>query len=527
MTANKPRNERHSSAKVRGAEKAQFQLWQIIEGMPAWVQVCRLDGTIELANRAASQISGYLASELVGKAWPYPWFEFPQGSPMTQADGAPAWPYSEPSPWVDGFNRHLEAAPLEFEVACRTSQGETKPLSVTLSLMLDRDGQPAQVLLVAWDITRRKHLEAATGQAQKIQAVNQLASGVAHEINNNLAVILGYSEYLLTKLEAPDEDVHQALSAILEQSKECADTVRRIQLFSRPVPRRNLTALDVNEVVQEVVQATQSLRSNGAQPEIRVETALGPLALVQGHRASLREVLTSLVSNAVDALPQGGVISVRTWQTGDQVAMEVKDNGVGIPASDIGRMFEPFFTTKGPSRSGLGLSIAHNLISQLGGAIQVASQPGRGATFTVMLPAVSPQCDTPAAFRPAGTARTPLSVMVVDDEPQVAGVLKAFLESLGHQVVVCPDGPAALETFRKDRFNLAVLDLGMPVMDGWELARRLNQQNPGFPILVATGWSVNEEDAVKQGAKIRGIVRKPFSLKELSQAVDRAVAEVR
>jgi CheY-like chemotaxis protein len=259
-----------------------------------------------------------------------------------------------------------------------------------------------------------------------------------------------------------------------------------------------------------------------------MEMSLGPLAPVQGHRGSLREVLTSLVVNAVDALPQGGVISLRTWQTGDWVAVEVKDNGVGIPASDMGRMFEPFFTTKGPSRSGLGLSIAHNLISQQGGTIQVASQPGRGASFTVRLLAVSPEFDTPgdtpAAFRPAGELRNPLSILVVDDEPQVAGVLKTFLESLGHRVVVCPDGPTALETFPKDRFHLAVVDLGMPVMDGWELARRLNRQSPGFPILVATGWSVSEEDAVGQGAEIRAVVRKPFSLKELSQAVDRAVA---
>jgi signal transduction histidine kinase len=513
--------------------------------MPAWVQVCRLDGTIELVNRAATQISGYPASELVGQAWPYPWLECPQGGSLPQVEGAPVWPYGEFSPWVgwdatlgltastsprDGFNRH-RGAPLEFEIACCTSQGETKPLSVTLSLLLDQEGQPEQVLLVAWDITRRKRLEAEMGQAQKIQAVNQLASGVAHDINNNLAVILGYSEYLLTKLEAPDPDVHQALSAILEQSKECADTVRRIQLFSRPVPRRQFTALDVNEVVREVVQTAQSLRRDGAHPEIRVETALGPLAPVQAHRASLREVLTSLVSNAVDALLQGGVISLRTWQTGDWVAVEVKDNGVGIPASDMGRMFEPFFTTKGPSRSGLGLSIAHNLISQQGGTIQVASQPGRGASFTVRLLAVSPEFDTPgdtpAAFRPAGELRNPLSILVVDDEPQVAGVLKTFLESLGHRVVVCPDGPTALETFPKDRFHLAVVDLGMPVMDGWELARRLNRQSPGFPILVATGWSVSEEDAVGQGAEIRAVVRKPFSLKELSQAVDRAVAVAR
>ena len=490
-----------------------------MEGMPAWVQVCRLDGTIELVNRAATRISGYPASELIGQTWPYPWLECPQGGLLLQAEGVPIWPYSQPS--------SRQGAPLEFEIVCRTSQGEAKPLSVTLSLLLDRDGQPEQALLVAWDITRRKRLEAETGQAQKIQAVNLLASGVAHDINNNLAVILGYSEYLLTKLEASGKEVHEALSAILEQSKECADTVRRIQLFSRPVPRRQFTALDVNEVVREVVQTAQSLRRDEARPEIRVEAALEPVAPVQAHRASLQEVLTSLVTNAVDALPQGGVISLRTWQTGDWVTVEVKDNGVGIPASNLGRMFEPFFTTKGPSRSGLGLSIAHNLISQQGGTIQVASQPGCGATFTIRLPAESPQCDTPAAFRPAGAPRNPLSVLVVDDEPHVAGVLKAFLESLGHRVVVCHDGPAALETFQKDRFNLVVVDLGMPVMDGWELARRLNRQSPGFPILVATGWSVGEEDAASQGAEIRGVVRKPFSLKELAQAVDRAVGAAR
>ncbi len=503
------------AGEVVGFRLPQAQLWQIMEDMPMWVQVCRLDGAVESVNRAASQISGYAASDLVGKAWPYAWMDLSEAGPGRNQAEITAWPYSQLS--------RNNGVPLEFEVACRTPQGETKPLWLTLSLLRAEDGRAQCVLLVAWDTTRRRRLDLEARRAEKLQAISQLASGVAHDINNNLAVILGYSEYLMTKLENPDEEVQEALSAIQTQSLECADTVRRIQLSVRPVARRHFSLVDVNEVVLEVAQGARSPEGDHSHPAVRVEAMLESVPQVQGHRSSLREALLSIINNGMDAMPAGGVVTLRTWRDGDSVAVAVTDEGVGIAASDLGRIFEPFFTTKGPSRSGLGLSIAYNLIVQQGGTIQVASQPGHGATLTVRLPVPVAVAEPPPA-RSAPPPRTALTVLVVDDEPQVAGVLEKFLTALGHQVVVRQDGPSALDTFQAQRFDLAVVDLGMPVMDGYELARRLNLQRPGFPILVATGWDVSMEDVKERGAVVRGVVKKPFSLKELAEAVNQATA---
>jgi PAS domain S-box-containing protein len=490
---------------------------RILNDIPLWVQVCRLDGAVESVNRAATDISGYSAAELVGKPWPYVWLDLSEAGPAGRNAGeVPPWPYTQLS--------RNNGAPLEFEVACRTKQGETRPLMISLSLVRAADGQAEAVLLVASDMTRQKRLDLEARRAEKLQAVGQLASGVAHDINNNLAVILGYSEYLMAKLERPDPDVEQALLAIQEQSMECADTVRRIQLSAKPVPRRNFALLEMNEVVLEVVQASQVTSGANPNPPVRVEAVLEPLPPVHGHRASLREALSSLVSNAIDATPDGGVVSVRTWKEGESVAVAIEDKGAGIPTANLPRVFEPFFTTKGPSRSGLGLSIAYNLVTQQGGAIQVASQPGRGSTFTIRMPVPPPQPKAPEAVPAEPALRTALSVLVVDDEPQVAGVLKNFLQSLGYRVTVRSDGHSALDAFQQERFDLAVVDLGMPVMDGWELTRRLNRQRPAFPVVVATGWNLSKEDLEGTGARVRAVVHKPFTLKELSNAVDLAVA---
>jgi PAS domain S-box-containing protein len=221
----------------------------VFESMPAWVQVCTLDGMIEMVNHAATLISGYNRSEMVGQTWPYPWLS---GSwiPSEEIHDSNIAPWSCAEFQQNGRSR-------EFEATIVHRQGDPRVLAVTLSLLQDEKGCPHRVLMVGWDLTQRKAMEVELCQAQKIQAVSQLASGVAHDINNNLAVILGYSEFLLSASESFNEGVRQALSAIQEQSMECADTVRRIQLFSRNVPRSLFASISVNDAVREVIKQTE------------------------------------------------------------------------------------------------------------------------------------------------------------------------------------------------------------------------------------------------------------------------------
>jgi CheY-like chemotaxis protein/anti-sigma regulatory factor (Ser/Thr protein kinase) len=293
------------------------------------------------------------------------------------------------------------------------------------------------------------------------------------------------------------------------------------------VPKSHFSHFSINQLIENVIQSTDALRGNRPDTQgigIKVQTELADLARINAYEAGLEEALSSLAVNAAEALPNGGIVTFRTRATGDRVLIEISDNGVGIDREVIHRVFDAFFTTKGPASSGLGLSIAYNLVTQQGGTITVDSQKGKGTTFTIDLSYPVPEA--PMVPIPPQTAlRRPLSVLVVDDEPMVADVFRTFLETAEHRVVTCLTGSGALEALQDQVFDLALIDLGMPIMNGWEVSRRINQLNPGFPIILATGWNVSVEEGREHGAEIRAVLKKPFGMQDLFSAIDQAVVD--
>ena len=191
---------------------------------------------------------------------------------------------------------------------------------------------------------------------------------------------------------------------------------------------------------------------------------------------------------------------MRTSSSGEEVVLEVADDGVGIDPGHLKRIFDPFFTTKGPASSGLGLSIAYSLVSQSGGTLSVASEPGQGATFTGRFPAAQAELATFQAAEVTAPDVWSLHILVAEDEPLVAGMLRTFLESVGHTVAVCLNGSEAIEAFENREFDLVVVDLAMPKVDGWEVSRCVNELRPTVPIIVATGWNMTVEDGREQDA---------------------------
>ena len=482
---------------------------QLLEYMPAWVQLSQSNGTIEMVNGAACRISGYDRSEMIGQTWPYPWF-------------LDDWSGGGGDPLAELLQTGIV---LASQVTCVTRLREHKVLSVTMSLLTGEPDQPQWVLMVAQDITEGKRWEDGLAQAEKIRVVSQLASGVAHDINNDLAVILGYSEYLLAKSENLNESDRHALDAIQKQAQGCAETVRRIQVFARRVPRDKFTYFSINEAIREVVELTELGWSGGDKRSwtgIQLLTTLQWVPPVHAHYASLKEAVASLVNNAVAALPEGGTVCLRTISSDGEVVVEVTDDGVGIDPEDIKRIFDPFFTTKGPASSGLGLSIAYNLVSQSGGILSVASQQGVGTTFTARFPAAGAELATLPEVEGDVPDVGSLRILVAEDEPLVAGMLRTFLESVGHDVTVCLNGTEAIEAFENKEFDIA-----MPEVDGWEVSRRVNELCPEVPIIVATGWNMTVEDGREEGAMVDSVLRKPFAMADLIEAVDHATGRRR
>ncbi len=361
-------------------------------------------------------------------------------------------------------------------------------------------------------------------QGERLRALGELAGGVAHDFNNVLAIIVGRVEALMADADDPEQLRH--LEVILKVASDAGTTVQRIQGFARKRLARPAQSVDLNEVVDEVIEVTRSRWKDAAQARgVRYEMAVehGEIPRIAGEAAELREALTNLVFNALDAMPSGGTLRVTTRRDHDGVVCLVRDNGIGMPDSVRRRVFDPFFTTKGERGTGLGLSVVYGIVTRHGGDIDVESRLGRGTTFTIRLPVGPPvpMAESPTSA-PVATARAS-RVLVVEDEPEVREILSAVLRSDGHAVVACEDGDSALVELEIDEFDLVITDLGMPGLSGWDVARAVKEQRPGTPVAMVTGWSEQIDPAMVGTEGIDYLIAKPFRREEIRAMVASAL----
>ena len=357
-------------------------------------------------------------------------------------------------------------------------------------------------------------------RTEKLRALGEMASGVAHDFNNLLASVLGRAQLLLRRVQEPQ--LRQWLQVIERSALDGAQTVRRLQEFTRIRRDQPLVPLDINQVVRDALDLTQSRwkeepTSRGITLEVR--TSLGEVPPVLGDAAELREAMTNLILNAMDAMPEGGTLVLGTALVQDRVEVTVADTGVGMPPEVRDKIFDPFFTTKGPQGTGLGLSMTYGIVSRHGGSIGVDSTPGRGSTFRLSLPRGSDVL--PAA--PERKEETPpvraLRCLVVDDEPPVRAVLGDILESAGHTVVTLGDGADAIARVQAERFDLVVTDLAMPRVSGWQVARAVKQLAPDVPVFLVTGFGVELSAQERRAHGVDRVLVKPLQIQEILDAV--------
>jgi signal transduction histidine kinase/CheY-like chemotaxis protein len=364
-------------------------------------------------------------------------------------------------------------------------------------------------------------------RTEKLRALGEMASGVAHDFNNLLASVLGRAQLLLRRVQEPQ--LRQWLEVIERSALDGAQTVKRLQEFTRIRRDQPLVPLDLNQVVRDALDITQSRwreepLSRGIAIELRTE--LGVLPPVVGDAAELREAMTNLILNAVDAMPDGGTLSLTTAAVEDRIEVTVGDSGIGIPAAVRDKIFDPFFTTKGPQGTGLGLSMTYGIVSRHGASISVESEEGRGSAFRIVFPPgieVAPAPPPPPAdTRPV----QPIKCLVVDDEPAVRVVLGDILESAGHSVVVLGDGADAIARFRDEPFDLVLTDLAMPRVSGWQVARAVKQLAPQVPVFLVTGFGVELTTEERRAHGVDLVLVKPLQIQEILDAVAE-VARVR
>lgn len=354
--------------------------------------------------------------------------------------------------------------------------------------------------------------------AEKMRALGELASGMAHDFNNALCGTLGFIELALKDPQLPP-NIEELLRMARTCALDAAATVRRVQDFARwDRSLQNAELVQVNDLVRQVVELTRPRWHNAARADCRVidvQLDLQAQVPVMANPAELREVLTNLILNAVDAMPHGGTIRIATANDSENVFIEVADTGIGMTPEVQKRLFEPFFTTKKERGTGLGLSVSYAIVKRHGGQISVRSEVGRGSTFTIQLPIV--RTIQPSTSSTAATVKSPASlrILVVDDEPHVLSFLRQCLLHLGHHPDTANDAEQALEQFRRGTYDVVITDLGMPKLDGRELAARIHELAPNVPVILLTGWG----DQIKSEDRPLGVCRvlaKPVTVEQLA-----------
>ena len=376
----------------------------------------------------------------------------------------------------------------------------------------------------------------AVMQQERLKALGQMASGIAHDINNAISPVALYTESLLETEPGLSARARDYLETIQRANEDVASTVARMREFYRPREAELvLNPVNLNEIAQDVIGLTRARWSDMPQERgivIEVDTSLTAFdPVVPGVESELREALTNLVFNAVDAMPEGGTLSVRTRRTSDpsraevpdRVYIEVSDSGVGMDAETQRRCLEPFFTTKGERGTGLGLATVYGTIQRHNAEIYILSAPGRGTTIQLVFAAAR---DEAAAPKEAPRRQRPPSqrILVVDDDPLLLKSLRDTLAIDGHAVTTAGGGLAGLEAFSAAReaetpFDLVITDLGMPYMDGRQVASGVKELSAATPVILLTGWGQRLMDDGELPPHVDRVLNKPPKLAELRTAV--------
>ena len=380
-------------------------------------------------------------------------------------------------------------------------------------------------------IAEQERIREQFSQMEKLSALGELASGVAHDFNNTLAGILGRAQ-LLQRTDEP-EKIKRGLDIIIKTAEDGAKTVKRIQDFARQRRDHDFELVSIDQILMDASEITRPRWKNCAEASnihITVDLQIGSNAIVMGDDSELREVLVNMVFNAIDAMPEGGMLTLSTRTEGDSVVIKIIDTGVGMYPEVRSRIFDPFFTTKGKAGLGLGLAVSFGIIRRHGGNIEVESHYGSGTEFRITLPVakiaqetVTPsECVAPALpeVMPLVTGSpTRTRLLVVDDEEFVRELLRDILEGEQCDIFLAESGSEALSLFKEIKFDGVFTDVGMPGMSGWELAREIRRINKRIPIAVITGWGEAVGSREQKEAGVDWVVAKPFTADRIAELV--------
>jgi len=512
------RSQREANACLQKAMQDAKEHWErTFDAIPDSIMLLDRECRVVRANRATAELVGMELATLVGK----------HCFTITHKDCCPPLDCPLRRMWASGREEESDITEAQMD----------KILRVSAIPLRDRAGNIEGAIHVMRNITERKRLEDELLQAQKLEAIGRLAGGVAHDLNNILGVIMGYSELIRERIPEEQHTLRDQVAEIRKAADRAAGVTRQLLAFSRKQVMQ-LKVLRLNDVVTDFAKMLRTLIGENIELVIRTADDLG---MVKADCVQIQQVLMNLAINARDAMPNGGRLTIvtanveldehgprihRSVSPRSYVTLSVTDTGVGMDEETISHIFEPFFTTKVKAKgTGLGLSIVYGIVKQSGGYVRVYSEPGKGSTFTICLPRVAAEAKDIVASAPSAIANHgSATILLVEDEDALAEMARNVLEHSGYVVLNAASGEDALRiarTYQSD-IHLMLTDVILRgTMDGIELAQRLRSVRPQTRVLFMSGYSdaLNRADSKSS----LPLLEKPFTPDDLRRNIREAL----
>ena len=360
-------------------------------------------------------------------------------------------------------------------------------------------------------------------QSERLRALGELATGVAHNFNNLLSGILGHTQMLLSK--DIDASIRERLQIVEKLVLDGGEIVRRIQEFTRLRTTKDFSAVNLKDIINDVVRMTELKWSGGHNTSkivLRVDANQMEIPIVDGNATELREVFINILFNAVDAMPNGGELRIRTETNGKNVFVYFIDTGEGMSEETRKRVFDPFFTTKGSKGTGLGMSVAYGIINRHNGQISIDSELGIGTTVTVQLPVsekVIKEIECNYALRREERAR----ILLIEDHKITLDVLAENLVNLGYYVQKVESGMAGIKIFKGGNYDIVITDVGLCDISGWTVSKKIKDMSSHVPVVFITGWGNQLSSSQLKECGVDYVLTKPFRIEEISAIIKKAI----
>ncbi|MCP5002864.1 MAG: response regulator [Planctomycetes bacterium] len=415
---------------------------------------------------------------------------------------------------------------LEFRI--RTRNGAIKHLDLNANVSCSEHDDTVLTVGVIRDITERKRIEQKLFQIDKLNALGLQSSGVAHEFNNVLGIILGYLDILRFRLEGSSQEVIDTIDIIDKAARDGALTVDKVQQFSKTkLSYSGAKQTDLEEIVNEAIEYTVPRWKHEAQTmgiEYTIKNNLRNLRLsVRSNPAELREVIVNVINNSIDAMPDGGTIDISATTDAERAVLSISDDGGGIEDGIKDKIFDPFFTTKGVKRAGLGMSVSYSIMTRYGGIISFDNRCGKGTTVHLKMPLYSKEIMDRDKNRDSISDRK-ATILIIEDEEVILDMMKIILEGKGHKVFISKDASAGLQMYENYQYDVVLCDLAMPKVNGWRVANFIKnldalRKATKTPVILITGYELDTDsiDYKKEGVDV--ILQKPINFKKLERII--------